>query len=83
MLKYPEDELRNLLEEVTHAGKTKDKNSLSPHALVRVNIIVCHCSYVWLYGSVFFPNHIVIEWVRLILSYVMKAFSSLFKTIYS
>lgn len=33
MLKYQEDELRNFLEEVTHAGKTKDKNSLSPHAL--------------------------------------------------
>lgn len=37
VLKYPEDELRNLLEEVTRAGKTKDKNSLSPHALVSSN----------------------------------------------
>ncbi|KAG0724456.1 hypothetical protein GWK47_005116 [Chionoecetes opilio] len=33
VLKYQEDELRNLLEEVTNAGKRKDKSSLSAHAL--------------------------------------------------
>ncbi|XP_045110636.1 uncharacterized protein LOC123504292 [Portunus trituberculatus] len=36
VLKYQEDELRNLLEEVTNAGKRKDKSSLSPHALALI-----------------------------------------------